>query len=78
VSPAAKAWQADIVRLLRDQLATLNNFGFVLVNDAACILDKLSMPAPDLAAVRLGGGTKRSRTKAGRGLTGSGCQSSFT
>jgi Uma2 family endonuclease len=51
VSPAAKVWHAAIVRRLRVQLAQLEKAGFVLAYDFACVLGRISMPAPDLAAV---------------------------
>ncbi len=52
VSPAATVWQADIVRRLRLNLAVLEQQNYVIANDFGCILDELSMPTPDLAAVQ--------------------------
>lgn len=52
ISPAAKAWHAEIVRRLRLSLFPLErDQHYVLANDFACILGDLSMPAPDLSAV---------------------------
>ena len=53
LSPAPKVWHAEIVRRLRRSLASLEHKNYVLANDFACILGQDSMPAPDLAAVRL-------------------------
>jgi Uma2 family endonuclease len=55
VSPSPKFWHAAIVQRLRVQLAALESkrHGFVITNDFACILGKMSMPAPDLAAVSI-------------------------
>lgn len=52
LSPPAKAWHADLVRRLRRQLISLEEKGYVLINDSSCILGQQSMVAPDLAAVR--------------------------
>ena len=66
VSPAAKAWHADIVRLLRDQLLALKELGFVLVNGLCLHLgqafDACTWTWP---RCNWGVGTKRSRTTAG-------------
>jgi Uma2 family endonuclease len=52
VSPGAKVSHAAIVGRLRTSLALLEQKGYVLANDFACILGNRSMPIPDLAAVR--------------------------
>jgi len=53
VSPAAKVWHAAIVGRLRLQLSALKQLGYMVENDFACILGRVSMPAPDLAAVSI-------------------------
>ena len=55
LSPSAKFWHSAIVRRFRLRLAALESpsHGFVITNDFACVLGKLSMPAPDLAAVSI-------------------------
>lgn len=51
VSPGAKVSHAAIVGRLRASLASLEQGGYVLANDFACILGN-SMSIPDLAAVQ--------------------------
>ena len=52
VSPGAKVSHAALVGRLRASLALLEQRGYVLANDFACVLGGRSMPIPDLAAVR--------------------------
>lgn len=52
VSPNVKATHSEIVRRLSRRLAALEEQGFVVLTDFACILPQHSMPNPDLGVVR--------------------------